>query len=58
MKLEENNVQVTKRYKELVNERYKKPENRLFDDVMASTLKALVSDESESDVERHLKMTI
>ena len=38
---------------ELVNEHYKEPAavRGLFDDVTTSVLKALVSDESESDVE-------
>ena len=51
MELRRDNVQVVKRYKELVNEHWKKPVNRLFDDVTTSVLKALVSDESELDVE-------
>ena len=39
-----------KRYGELVNEHNTDPETRLFDDMVASVLKALVSHESESDV--------
>ena len=50
MELGENNIQVMKRYKEFVNEHYKEPVNRLFDDVTPLVLKALVSNESESDV--------
>ena len=52
MELRKNNIQVTKRYEELVNEHYKEPVNESFDDVMASVLQALVSDElePESDV--------
>ena len=37
-------------YEELVHEHYEEPVNKLFD-VMASMLKALISDESESDME-------
>ena len=51
VELGRNNVQVTKRYAELVNEHLKEPVNGLFDDVTTSVLKTLVSDESESDVE-------
>ena len=46
-----NNVQIMKRYVELVNGHYKEPVNGLFDDVTPSMLKAMVSDMSESDVE-------
>ena len=51
MELGENNMQVMKRYWELVSECYKEPVNGLFDNVTTSVLKALVSEESESDVE-------
>ena len=51
MELGENNVQLIKRYEELVNEHHKQPVNWLFDNIMASVIKALVSDESESNVE-------
>ena len=51
MELGGNNVQVTKRYEELVNEHYKEPVNGLFNDVTVSVLKALVSNKLESDVE-------
>ena len=51
VELERNNVQVMTSYEELANEHYKKPVNRLFDDLATSVLKALVSDESELDVE-------
>ena len=51
MELGENNVQVMKRHAELVNEHYKEPMIWLFDDMTASVFKALVSDESESDLE-------
>ena len=44
-KLGRNNVQVKKRYEDLVNEHYKEPVNGLFYDVTTSGLKALVSDE-------------
>ena len=40
-----------KRYVELVNEHYKELVMGLFDDMITSALKALVSDESESDVQ-------
>ena len=43
-----NNVQIMKKYKELVI--------GLFDDVTPSVLKALVSDTSESDVEVNVGM--
>ena len=36
-----------KRYVDLVNEHYKEPGIKLFDDVMTSVIRALVSDESE-----------
>ena len=49
MELGENNVQVMKRYVELVNEHYKEPVIGFFDDVTTSVLKVLVSGESESD---------
>ena len=39
------------RYEELVNEHFKEPVVRLFDDVTASVLETLVSNESRSDVE-------
>ena len=54
MELGENNVQIMKRYEELVNEHYKEPVNRLFD-VTTSVFKALVPDESESYVEVNLE---
>ena len=38
-----------KRYEELVNKHYNEPVNKLFDDVTASVLEALVSNESESE---------
>ena len=47
----EANVQVIKIYEDLVNEHYKEPVNGKFDDVTASVLKALMSDEAESDTE-------
>ena len=50
VELGENNVQVMKRYVELVNEHHKEPVIGLFDDLMTSVLEALVSDESESDM--------
>ena len=51
----EANVQVIKRYKDLVNEHYKEPVNGNFDDVTASVLKALMSDVAESDTESETK---
>ena len=51
MDLGENNIQLMKRYEELVNEHHKQPVNWLFDDIMALVIKALVSDESESNME-------
>ena len=40
-----------KRYGDLVNEHYKEPGIEKFDDLTTSVIRALVSDESESDVE-------
>ena len=42
---------VMKIYVDLVNEHCKEPEIKMFDDVMTSVIRALVSDESESNVE-------
>ena len=50
VKLGENNIQVMKRYEELVNEHCNEPVNGLFDNMMTSVLKALVLNESESDM--------
>ena len=50
MELGNNNVQVIKKYEELVDEHYKEPSNGNFDDVTASILKELMSD-NESDLE-------
>ena len=50
MELGSNNVQVMKKYEHLVNEHYKEPVNGKFDDVTASVLKELMSDD-ESDLE-------
>ena len=50
-RLRENNVQVMKRYKQLLNEHYKMPMNGYINDVTTSVLKAVVSDETKSDVE-------
>ena len=47
-------VQVMKRCEELVNKHNKELVNRLFDDVMGSALKVLVSNEPESDVEANV----
>ena len=53
--LVENNVQgikrSMKRYVELMNEHYKGPVKGLFDDAMASVLKALVYDKPRSNME-------
>ena len=46
-----NNVQIMKRYVELVNGHYKEPVSGLFDNVTPSVLKALVYYVLESDVE-------
>ena len=56
MELGENfdNVQVMKGYKESVNEHHKQAVKGLFDNAAASALKALVSDESESNVEANI----
>ena len=52
MDLGESNVQVMKKYEDLVNEHYKEPVNRMFDDVTTSVLEALMSDDDdESDTE-------
>ena len=40
-----------KRYVDLVNEHYKEPGIEMFDNVTTSVIRALVSDESESNVE-------
>ena len=58
MELEENNVEVKERYKELGNEYYKEPVNRTFDDVTASVLKELMSDKSvlESEFESEVEV--
>ena len=45
----EQRTQVIKSCKELVIEHYKEPVNGLFDDMVASVLKALLFNESESD---------
>ena len=50
MELGNNNVQVVKKDEELVNEHYKEPSNGNFDDVTASILKELMSND-ESDLE-------
>ena len=44
------NVQVIKKYEDLVKEHYKEPVNGTFDDVTASVLEALMSDD-ETDTE-------
>ena len=44
-------MQVINRYEDLVNEHYKQPVNGKFDDVTASVLKALMSNEAKSDTE-------
>ena len=63
MELGNNNVQVMKKYEELVNEHYKEPLNGKFDDVTASALKELMSDdesnlESESETEGEVAATV
>ena len=50
MDLGNNNVQIIKKYEELVNEHYKEPSNGNFDHVTASIVKELMSDD-ESDLE-------
>ena len=40
-----------KRYVDLVNERYKEPGIEMFNNVTTSVIRAMVSDESESNVE-------
>ena len=40
-----------KKYVDLVNEHYKEPGIEMFDDVMTSVIRPLVSNESESNVE-------
>ena len=42
--LGENNIQVMKVYKELINEHSKEPVNQSFDDMMSSVPKAQMSD--------------
>ena len=49
MDLGESNVQVMKKYKDLVNEHYKKPVNGMLDDVMTSVLEALISDDEDDE---------
>ena len=45
----ESNLQALKKYEELVSEHYKEPVNRMFDDVTASALEALKSDDDDDD---------
>ena len=47
------NVQVLK-YEDLVMEYYKEPENRMFNDVTALVLEALMSEDNDSDSESEL----
>ena len=49
MKIGEINVRVINKYEELVNEHYKEPENGTFDDVTASVLEQIMSDEDDDD---------
>ena len=49
MDLGESNVQVMKKYEDLVNEHYKEPVNGIFDDVTTSVLEALMSDDDDDD---------
>ena len=49
VKLGEGNVRVINKCEELVNEHYKKPENGTFDDVTASVLEQMMSDEDDDD---------
>ena len=63
MELGNNNVQVMKKYEELENEHYKEPLNGKLDDVTASALKELKSDdesdlESESETEVEVAATV
>ena len=63
MELGNNNVQIMKKYEELVNEHYKKPLNGKFGHVTASVLKELMSDdesdlESESETEVEVAATV
>ena len=55
MGIGESNLQALKKYEELVSEHYKEPVNRMFDDVTASALEALKSDDDDdndqSDIE-------
>ena len=48
-KLGESNVCEINKYEELVNEHYKEPENGTFDDVTASVLEQMMSDEDDDD---------
>ena len=54
MKLGNNNVQVMKKYEHLINEHYKEAVNGKFDNVTASVLKELMSD-NESDLKSESK---
>ena len=49
MKLGESNVRVINKYEELVIENSKEPENGTFDDVTASVLEQMMSDEDDDD---------
>ena len=49
MGIGESNLQALKKYEELVSEHYKEPVNRMFDDVTASALEALKSDDDDDD---------
>ena len=49
MDLGESKVQVMKKYENVVNEYYREPVNRTFDDMTTSVLEALMSDDEDDD---------